>query len=82
MTGNRVTPKIMSHFKERSRYLSLQLNHQRRQGTLKEDETALYSLEKKAADSEASRVSDFTEMLRHMQRLHGADLSQTSVSLY
>lgn len=81
MTVNRVTPKIMSHFKERSRYLSLQLNHQRRQRTLKEDETALYSLEK-AADSEALRVSDFTEMLRHMQRLHGADLSQTSVSLY
>ena len=72
----------MSHFKERNRYLSLQLNHQRRQRILKEDETVLYSLEKKASYSGASRLSDFKEMLQCMQRVHGADLSQLSVSLY
>ena len=79
LTINRVTPKIMSRFKERNRYLSLQLNHQRRQRTLKEDETVLYSLEKKASYSGASRLSNFKEMLQRMQRVHGADLSQTSL---
>ena len=82
MTINRVTPKITSHFKERNRYLSLQLNHQRLQRTLKDDETVLYSLEKEASYSGASRLSNFTETRQRMQRVHGADLSQTSVSLY
>lgn len=62
MTINRVTHKIMSNFKERHRYLSLQHKHLRLQRTLKEDKTVLCSLEKKASSSRALRVANFMEI--------------------